>query len=158
MKSLAVLVLIIFLIDIVAGPMAIALTWPKLVNAISAQSKNISMILTVFRRLVHSFLVTIGFFIGAWLTYIAVTPAKLFGFFSIVTSYIALRREYFPDFYILRSLFALLGISTLAIPGITRKKLPPVFSADGTEITRSKKVRQIGRSTGRDGHGPGGQH
>ena len=82
MKSLAVLVLIIFLIDIVAGPIAIALTWPKLVNAISSQSKGVSMVLTVFRRLVHGLLVTIGFFIGSWLAYIAEPPAKLFGIAS----------------------------------------------------------------------------
>jgi len=158
MKSLAVLVLILFLIDIFAGPIAIALTWPKLVSAISSQSKNISLVLTVFRRLVHAFLVTIGIFIGSWFAYIAVTPAKLFGIFSILTSYIALRREYFPDFYVLRNIFTLLGLSNVTIPGITQKKLPPVYSADGTEIIRSKKVRRIGRSTGRDGHGPGGQH
>ena len=101
MESLAILVAIIFLIDIVAGPIAIALTLPKLVNAISSQSKGVSVVLTVIRRLVHGLLVTIGFFIGSWLVNIAETPAKLLGIFSIVTSYIAVRREYFPDFYLL---------------------------------------------------------
>ena len=142
MKSLAVLVLIIFLIDIVSGPIAIALTWPKLVNAISSQSKGVSMVLTVFRRLVHGLLVTIGFFIGSWLAYIAEPPAKLFGIFSIVTSYIAVRREYFPDFHLLANISNKLGIRKVG-PG----DHGPTF-----------KWKRSGRSSGKDGHGPGGQH
>ena len=142
MKSLAVLVLIIFLIDIVAGPIAIALTLPKLVNAISSQSKGVSMVLTVFRRLVHGLLITIGFLIGAWLAYIAVTPAKLFGIFSIVTSYIALRREYFPDFHLLANISSKLGVRRVA-PG---------------EHGPTNKWKKNGRSSGKDGHGPGEQH
>jgi hypothetical protein len=128
-ESLAVLIAILFLIDVLAGPIAILLTWPKLVNGISSQTKNVALVLTVIRRLLHGFLVAIGLFIGAWLAYIAVTPAKLFGLFSLVTSYIALRREYFPKFYILRDLFAKFGVS-----------------------------RKNGRSSGEDGHGPEGQH
>ena len=85
MKSLAVLVLILFLIDILAGPIAIALTLPKLVNAISSQSRSVSMVLTVFRRLLHGFLITMGFFLGSWFVNIAELPAKLLGVFSIVT-------------------------------------------------------------------------
>ena len=142
MKSLAVLVLIIFLIDIVAGPIAIALTLPKLVNAISSQSKSVSMVLTVFRRVVHGVLITIGFFIGSWLAYIAVTPAKLFGIFSLTTSYIAMRREYFPDFHLLANISNKLGIRKVG-PG----DHGPTF-----------KWKRSGRSSGKDGHGPGGQH
>ena len=142
MESLAILVAIIFLIDIVAGPIAIALTLPKLVNAISSQSKSVSLVLTVFRRLVHGLLVTIGFFIGSWLVNIVQTPAKLFGIFSIVTSYIAVRREYFPDFYLLANISSKLGIRKAA-PGDHGPTL---------------KWKKNGRSSGKDGHGPGGQH
>jgi hypothetical protein len=150
MESLAVLVLILFLIDILAGPIAIALTWPKLVKAISARSRGLALVLTIIRRLVHGLLIAIGLFIGSWLVNIAETPAKLLGLFSIITSYIALRREYFPDFYILARLLTRLGIKG--------KEEPRIYSADGTEIIRAKNVRRFGRTSGRDGHGPGGQH
>ena len=142
MQSLAVLVLIIFLMSLLAGPIAIALTWSKLVNAISSRSRGASFVLTIFRRLVHGLLISIGFYIGAWLTYIAETPAKVFGLFSIVTSYIAFRREYFPDFYLLANISNKLGIRKVG-PG----EHGPKF-----------KCRRNGRSSGNDGHGPGGQH
>jgi hypothetical protein len=142
MKSLAVLVLILFLIDILAGPIAIALTVPKLVNAISSQSRTVSMVLTVFRRLLHGFLITMGVFLGSWFVNIAELPAKLLGVFSIVTSYIALRREYFPEFYLLANISSKLGIRKAA-PGDHGPTL---------------KWKKNGRSSGKDGYGPGGQH
>lgn len=142
MESLAVFVAILFLTDILAGPIAIALTWQRLVNSITSQSKNVSLVLTIIRRLLHGFLITIGVFIGAWLCFIAVTPAKLFGLFSLITSYIALRREYFPDFYILAIIGNKLGI----------RKVGP--GDHGPSI----KWKKTGRSSGNDGHGPGGQH
>ncbi len=142
MESLAVLVLILFLIDILAGPIAIALTLPKLVNAISSQSRSVSMVLTVFRRLLHGFLITMGVFLGSWFVNIAELPAKLLGVFSIVTSYIALRREYFPEFYLLANISSKLGIRKAA-PGDHGPTL---------------KWKRNGRSSGKDGHGPGGQH
>ena len=142
MESLAVLVAILFLIDLLAGPMAILLTWGKLVRFISSQSKNVVLVLTVIRRIVHGFLVTVGLFIGAWLAYITVTPAKLFGLFSLITSYIALRREYFPDFHLLAIILNKVGIRKIA-PG---------------DHGPSLKWKRSGRSSGNDGHGPGGQH
>jgi hypothetical protein len=142
MESLALLVAILFLVDILAGPIAIALTWQRLVNAINSKSKNVSLVLTILRRIVHGFLITIGLFIGTWLSYIAVTPAKLFGIFSLITSYIALRREYFPDFHLLAILGNKLGIRKVG-PGDHGPKI---------------KWKRNGRSSGKDGHGPGGQH
>jgi hypothetical protein len=142
MQSLAVLVLIIFLMSLLAGPVAIALTWYKLVNAISSRSRGASFVLTIIRRLVHGLLILIGFYLGAWLAYIAETPAKVFGLFSVVTSYIALRREYFPDLH----LFAMIG-NKLGIRKVGPGDHGPKF-----------KWRKNGRSSGDDGHGPGGQH
>ena len=142
MESLAAFVAILFLVDILAGPIAIALTWQRLVNAITSQSKKVSLVLTIIRRLLHGFLITIGAFVGTWLCFIAVTPAKLFGLFSLVTSYIALRREYFPDFHILAIIGNKLGI----------RKVGP--GDHGPSI----KWKRNGRSSGNDGHGPGGQH
>jgi len=142
MESLAVLVLIIFLMSLLAGPAAIALTWSKLVTAISSQSRGLALVLTILRRLVHGLLISIGLYLGSWLTVIAETPAKAFGLFSIVTSYIAFRREYFPDFYLLANISNKLGIRKVG-PG----EHGPKF-----------KWRGNGRSSGNDGHGPGGQH
>ena len=142
MESLALLVAILFLIDLLAGPMAILLTWGKLVRFISSQSKNVVLVLTVIRRIVHGFLVTVGLFIGAWLAYITVTPAKLFGLFSLITSYIALRREYFPDFHLLAIILNKVGIRKIA-PG---------------DHGPSLKWKRSGRSSGSDGNGPAGQH
>jgi len=142
MQSLAVLVLGIFLMSLLAGPVAIALTWSKLVTAISSRSRGASFVLAIIRRLVHGLLISIGFYLGAWLTYIAETPAKVFGLFSVVTSYIALRREYFPDLH----LFAMIG-NKLGIRKVGPDDHGPKF-----------KWRKNGRSSGDDGHGPGGQH
>ena len=142
MESLAVFVAILFLMDVLAGPIAILLTWGKLVRFIISQSKNVVLVLTVIRRIVHGFLVTVGLFIGTWLAYIAVTPAKLFGLFSLITSYIALRREYFPDFHLLALVLNKVGIRKIA-PG---------------DHGPSMKWKRSGRSSGSDGHGPGGQH
>jgi len=142
MQSLAVLVLMLFLVDILAGPIAIALTLPRLLNAISSQSKKVSVVLTVFRRLLHGFLITMGLFLGTWFVNIAELPAKLLGVFSIVTSYIAVRREYFPDFHLLANISNKLGL----------RKVGP--GDHGPTI----KWKKHGRSSGKDGHGPGGQH
>jgi len=141
-ESLAVFVAVLFLIDVLAGPIAILLTWGKLVRFISSQSKNVVLVLTVIRRIVHGFLVTVGLFIGTWLVYITVTPAKLFGLFSLITSYIALRREYFPDFHLFALILNKVGIRKIA-PG---------------DHGPSMKWKRSGRSSGSDGHGPGGQH
>jgi hypothetical protein len=142
MESLAALVAILFLTDILAGPIAIALTWQKLVKAVTSQSKNVSLVLNIIRRLLHGFLIAIGVFIGTWLCFIAVTPAKLFGLFSLITSYIALRREYFHDFHLLAIIGNKLGLRKVG-PGEHGPKL---------------KWKKNGRSSGNDGHGPGGQH
>ena len=142
MESLAVFVAVLFLMDVLAGPIAILLTWGKLVRYISSQSKNVVLVLTVIRRIVHGFLVTIGLFVGTWLTYLAVTPAKLFGLFSLITSYIALRREYLPDFHLLALVLNKVGIRKIA-PG---------------DHGPSLRWKRNGRSSGNDGHGPGGQH
>jgi hypothetical protein len=55
--------------------------------------------------------------------------SRLIGLFSVVTSYIGLRREYFPEFFFMRDLLAKFGLS-----------------------------RKNGRSSGKDGNGPAGQH
>jgi hypothetical protein len=150
MESLAVLVAILFLIAIFAGPFAIAISSPRLKYRMSSKQGFIWMVLRILRQLLHFVATTLGFFIGSQLIGLAVSAGKFIGVFAVVTSYIALRREYFPDFYLVKRFLDRVGIK--------RKELPPVFSADGTEIVRSKKTKRFGRTSGRDGHGPAGQH
>ena len=142
MESLAYLVLIIFMITIFSGPIAIALTSRRLVNFLDSSEGLLWTIVSVIRRIVHLIAITIGAFLGmSWLT-MGVTGPKLIGAYAIVCAYIALRREYFPDFHILAIIANKLGIRKVG-PGDHGPKL---------------KWKKNGRSTGNDGHGPGGQH
>jgi hypothetical protein len=70
------------------------------------------------------------------------TIVKLIGIYAIVLAYIALRREYFPDFHLLATIGNKLGIRRVG-PGDHGPKF---------------KWKKNGRSSGDDGHGPGGQH
>jgi len=150
MESLAVVVAILLLIAIFAGPIAIAISAPSLKNFLKSKQGYFWAILKILRLLLHFVATTLGFFVGSQLIGIAVAAGKLIGLFAVVTSYIALRREYFPEIYLVKSLLGRLGIK--------RKEDSPVFSADGTEIIRAKKTRRFGRTSGKDGHGPAGQH
>ena len=150
MESLAVVVAILLLIAIFAGPIAIAISAPSLKNLLSSKQGYFWAVLKILRLLLHFAATTLGFFVGSQLIGIAVAAGKLIGLFAVVTSYIALRREYFPEIYLVKSLLGRLGIK--------RKEDSPVFSADGTEIIRAKKTRRFGRTSGKDGHGPAGQH
>ena len=142
MESLAYLVLIIFMITIFSGPIAIALTSRRLVNFLDSSEGLLWTIVSVIRRIVHLIAITIGAFLGmSWLT-MGVTGPKLIGAYAIVCAYIALRREYFPDFHLLAIIGNKLGIRKVG-PGDHGPKL---------------KWKKNGHSTGNDGHGPGGQH
>jgi hypothetical protein len=142
MESLAYLVLIIFMITIFSGPIAIALTSRRLVNFLDSSEGLLWTIVSVIRRIVHLIAITIGAFLGmSWLT-MGVTGPKLIGAYAIVCAYIALRREYFPDFHLLATIGNKLGI----------RKVGP--GDHGPQL----KWKRNGRSSGNDGHGPGGQH
>ena len=142
MESLAYLVLIIFVITMFSGPFAIALTSLRLVNFLNSRQGLLWTIVSVIRKIVHLLAITIGAFLGmSWLT-MGVTGPKLIGAYAIVCAYIALRREYFPDFHLLAIIGNKLGIRKVG-PGDHGPKL---------------KWKKNGHSTGNDGHGPGGQH
>jgi hypothetical protein len=89
------------------------------------------VLLNLLRKFIHLILVAFGNLIGVMWLLIAEIPLipRLIGLFSVVTSYIGLRREYFPELFFIRDLFAKFGLS-----------------------------RKNGRSSGNDGHGPEGQH
>jgi hypothetical protein len=142
MESLAYLVVIIFMVTIFSGPFAIALTADRLVKFLDSKESAVWVVVNVIRKIVHLLAITIGTFLGMSLISMGVTGPKLIGIYAIVLAYIALRREYFPDFHLLAILGNKLGIRKVG-PGDHGPKI---------------KWKRNGRSSGKDGHGPGGQH
>lgn len=141
MESLAYLVLIIFAVTLFAGPLAIVLALKVLVNFLNSRVGLPWAIVNVLRRILHGFAVIIDLFLGITLLFSGVRAAQLLSVYALLMAYIALDLEYFAKNSNFRG-----------------KVVPPVYSADGTEIIRAKNVKRFGRSSGRDGHGPGGQH
>ena len=131
MESLAYFVAILFLIALLAGPLSIALSSQFVKSRLETKASLVIVLLNLLRKFVHLILVAFGNLIGIMWLLIAEIPLipRLIGLFSVVTSYIGLRREYFPELFFIRDLFAKFGLS-----------------------------RKNGRSSGNDGHGPEGQH
>ncbi len=142
MESLAYLVVIIFMVTLFSGPFAIALTSHRLVNFLNSKENVPWAIVNVLRKITHGLTIVIGTFLGFSLISTDVTIAKFFGAYAIVSAYIALRREYFPDFHLLATIGNKFGIRKVG-PGDHGPKI---------------KWKKNGRSSGDDGHGPGGQH
>ena len=139
MESLAYLVLIIFAVTLFAGPLAIVLALKVLVNFLNSKVGLPWAIVNVLRRILHGLAVIIDLFLGITLLFSGVTAAQLLSVYALLMAYIALDLEYFAKNSNFRG-----------------KVVPPVYSADGTEIIRAKNIKRFGRSSGRDGHGPGG--
>jgi hypothetical protein len=131
MESLAIVVIVLFLIALLAGPLSIGLSSQFVKSRLETKASLAIVILNLLRKFVHLILVAFGNLIGVQFLFINGLPLfpRLVGLFSIVTCYIGLRREYFPEFFFIRDLFAKFGVS-----------------------------RKNGRSSGNDGHGPEGQH
>ena len=131
MESLAYFVAILFLIALLAGPLSIALSSQFIKSRLETKASLAIVILNLLRKFVHLVLIAFGNLIGVMWLLIADIPLipRLIGLFSVVTCYIGLRREYFPELFFIRDLFAKFGVS-----------------------------RKNGRSSGDDGHGPEGQH
>lgn len=131
MESLAYFVAILFLIALLAGPLSIALSSQFVKSRLETKASLVIVLLNLLRKFTHLVLVAFGNLIGVMWLLIAEIPLipRLIGLFSVVTSYIGLRREYFPELFFIRDLFAKFGVS-----------------------------RKNGRSSGNDGHGPEGQH
>ena len=142
MESLAYLVVIIFMVTLFSGPFAISLTSRRLVKFLNSKESVSWAIVNVLRKIIHALTIIIGTFLGVSLMSTDVTIAKFFGAYAIVSAYIALRREYFPDFHLLATIGNKLGIRKVG-PGDHGPKV---------------KWKKNGRSSGDDGHGPGGQH
>jgi len=142
MESLAYLVLTIFVLTIFSGPLAISLTSRRLVKFLNSKEGLLWTIVNVIRKIIHLLAITVGAFLGMSLLSMGVTGPKLIGAYAIVCAYIALRREYFPDFHLLATIGNKLGL----------RKVGP--GEHGPQL----KWKRNGRSSGNDGHGPGGQH
>ncbi len=95
MESLALLVAAMMIVGFISGPIALLLSIVRTNN----------LLLNIFRRVVQFLFLALGFLIGAQLL-LAPIPlgVRLVGIFCIVTNYIALRREYFPIFFLLNHL------------------------------------------------------
>lgn len=137
MESLAIVVIFLFLIAVLAGPISIALSSRAVKSRLDSQASLGVVILNLIRKAIHLILVAFGNLVGVQFMFIAGLPLlpRAVGLFSVVTCYIALRREYFPEFFFARDLVAKLGISR----------------------NRNSHFKN-GRSSGNDGHGPEGQH
>lgn len=131
MESLAVVVAALLLLALVSGPVAILLSMRRIQSWFDGKSSIGFTILGLFRKAIHLILVTLGAVVGVQFLIIEGLPLipKAIGLFAISTCYIALRREYFPEFFFTQKISARLGFS-----------------------------RKNGRSSGRDGNGPEGQH
>ncbi len=144
MEGLARLVVILMLSAFLGGPIAIGLTRIK--------TKNV--LLTIVRRLIHAFFIAISVLVGAgFLINREVSLLiHLIGLYAVSMSYIALRREYFPEVRIIAPILAKFGV-----------KLWKKQKRSGNELGSSHfgpvvKWRRGGHSGGNDGHGPEGQH
>jgi hypothetical protein len=141
MESLAILAAIVVFTPFISGLIAIVLSLRILVSAINSRSKNVALTLTIIRRTIQGFFLLIGLPLASFLLFMDVITLKFLGLFSLILLYTALHLEYISKNSNFRG-----------------KKEPTMYSADGSEIIRAKKVNRLGRSSGRDGHGPGGQH
>jgi hypothetical protein len=130
-ESLAIIVVFLFLIAFLAGPLSIGLSSQFVKSRLETKASLAIVILNLLRKFIHLILVAFGNLIGVQFLLISGLPLipRVIGLFSIVTCYIGLRREYFPEFFFIRDLFAKFGVS-----------------------------RKNGHSSGDDGHGPEGQH
>ena len=137
MESLAIVVVMLFLIAILAGPISIALSSKFLKSRLDSKASLGIVILNLIRKAIHLVVVAFGNLIGVQFLLIAGLPLipRLIGIFAIVTCYIGLRREYFPEFFFAPDLLSKLGIPQ-----------------------RRKNNPNKGRTSGNDGHGPEGQH
>lgn len=106
MESLAIVILILFSIAFFAGPLAILLSAKKLSHKLESKDDGLFKFLNLLRKLTLIVLVILAFTTGFQFLTISGLPLipRTTGLFAIVTSYIALRREFFPQTFIVGSL------------------------------------------------------
>lgn len=147
MESLAILVAILLLIAFLAGPIAIAL------SAVRGKS----LFANIIRKILHGFFTAMSLWVGLMFFSNPDLPfvVNLIGLFGLVMGYIAMRREYFPDVKILAPLLAKFRYTAGSGKGLDDDApAGDTSSRHGPQLKWPRK----GGSTGKDGHGPGGQH
>ena len=91
MESLAIIVAIIFMIAILGGPIAFVLTYIP----------SETLLAKVFRRIPILIIIFLSILVCTQLIFSPIPlMGKTVGIFGLVTDYFAIRREFFPDFYL----------------------------------------------------------
>jgi hypothetical protein len=105
-ESLAVVVLILFSVAFFAGPLAILLSAKKLTQGLEIKDGGLFKFINLLRKITLVILVILAFTTGFQFLTISGLPLipRGTGLFAIVTSYIAFRREFFPQTFIVGSL------------------------------------------------------
>ena len=91
MESLAIIVAIIFMIALLGGPTAYVLTYIP----------GETLLAKIFRRIPILIITFLSIIVCTQLIFAAIPIiGKTVGIFGLVTDYFAIRREFFPDFYL----------------------------------------------------------
>ena len=106
MESLAIVIIFLFSIALFAGPIAILLTANVLTTRLTSKNEKVFRFFDFIRRIFIVVLVTLASIVGFQFLTISQLPfiPRATGLFALVTSYIALRREFFPQTFIVGSL------------------------------------------------------
>lgn len=106
MESLAIVIIFLFSIALFAGPIAILLTANLLTIRLHSKNEKVFKFIDFIRRVFLVILITLASIVGFQFLTISQLPfiPRATGLFALVTSYIALRREFFPQTFIVGSL------------------------------------------------------
>jgi hypothetical protein len=106
MESLAIVIIFLFSIALFAGPIAILLTANFLTSRLTSKNEKVFRFIDFIRRIFIVVLVTLASIVGFQFLTISQLPfiPRATGLFALVTSYFALRREFFPQTFIVGSL------------------------------------------------------
>jgi hypothetical protein len=106
MESLAIVIIFLFSIALFAGPIAILLTANVLTTRLTSKNEKVFKFIDFIRRIFIVVLVTLASIVGFQFLTISQLPfiPRATGLFALITSYIALRREFFPKRFIVRSM------------------------------------------------------
>jgi hypothetical protein len=94
-ESLAILGAIIVFTPIISALIALLLSLRIFVVPINSCSKNVALLLTIFRRIIQGFFLVICLLLAMFLLFIDVVALKFLGLFSLALLYLALHLEYF---------------------------------------------------------------
>ena len=146
MESLAKLVALMVLTALLSAPIAI------LITLIQRNSTNLAVI--VLRRILQGGFLALSLFFGLFFLFNLQMPLVIhaIGLYALVLTYIAIRREYFPDVRIIAPLLAKFGVK------LWKKQKRSGSEQGSSHFGPVVKWRRGGHSGGNDGHGPEGQH